>query len=105
MSQLRDGSEPVQGVLLLYHCPPGPSAQTIMDHVCSFERNSRFKIWSVNTAEGFPEALPSLEFCSIVLHYSLFGIVPYQLSGPFLRYLASSDAYRVAFFQDEHHYC
>jgi hypothetical protein len=95
----------VNGILLLYHHPPRLSAPTIMDHVLAFERHSQFKVWSVNTDHGFPKTLTSLDFATIVLHYSLFGIAPYQLNEYFYEYLANSRAYKIAFFQDEYHYC
>ena len=40
-----------------------------------------------------------------MLHYSLFGILPYRLDDYFLAYLDRASGYKVAFFQDEHHYC
>ena len=98
-------ADDVNGVLLLYNRPPGPDAATIMDHVRAFERYSRFNVWNVNTACGFPKALTSLEFRIVVLHYSLFGGAPYPLNKHFLRYLDSTDAYKIAFLQDEYHFC
>jgi hypothetical protein len=77
-----------------------------MEHVDAFQRYSRFAVWNVNTALGFPEGLERCRFQTIVLHYSLFGIVPYQLDERFLDYLdRSSASFTIAFFQDEHHFC
>ncbi|MCK4394320.1 hypothetical protein KAX17_15575 [Candidatus Bipolaricaulota bacterium] len=96
----------VNGVLVLYHHYLAPNANTIIEHIEAFERYSSFKVWSVNTKLGFPQPLRELQFQSIVLHYSLFGSWPYLLGEAFLNYLKQSQAsYKVAFFQDEHHFC
>jgi hypothetical protein len=96
---------PVNGILLLYHHWLAPNAPTIMEHVSALERHSRFKVWSVNTELGFPEALNNLEFRIIVLHYSIFGWLPFSIPGRFVRYLELSQAsQKVAFFQDECRY-
>jgi hypothetical protein len=96
----------VRGVLLLYHHPAGQSAPTIMEHVRAFGAHSRFPVWAVNTESGFPAGLDGLEFDAIVLHYSLFGIWPYQIGPRFLAYLQHTAASRrIAFFQDEYRYC
>ena len=93
-------------ILLLYNHPIGPYAATLMDHVNAFERHSRFKVVKVNTELGFPPVLESLRFPVIVLHYSLFGKVPYKLDQRFYSYLERSESsYKVAFFQDEYRYC
>jgi hypothetical protein len=94
----------VNGILLLYHRPLEVSASTIMEHVEAFERHSRFRVWKVNTALGPPQGLSSLDFATVVLHYSLFG-PEYHLDQRFRSYLANSAAYKIAFFQDEYHYC
>jgi hypothetical protein len=95
----------VNGILLLYDHPFEPNAPTIMEHVDAFARHSRFKVWSVNTALGFPRSLRELDFTIILLHYSLFGWVPFKLDEYFERYMARSGAYKVAFFQDEFQFC
>ena len=99
-------SQPIHGVLLVYHHPLVINAPTIMEHVNSFSRYSRFKVWAINTEFGFPRGLSRLQFQVILLHYSLFGFTPRQFSNKFLRYLKRSEAsYKIAFFQDEHHFC
>lgn len=91
---------------MIYHHHLTANAPTIMEHVDAFQRYSRFKVWKVNTEFGFPEGLKGLEFQVIVLHYSLFGICPYELDDEFLNYLEQSQSsYKIAFFQDEHRYC
>ena len=85
-----------------------------MEHIESFQRYSRFKVWGVNTALGFPKALKHLRFSIILLHYSLpvpptgseiAGLRPH-LTQPFRRYLDEcSTSYKVVFYQDEHYYC
>jgi hypothetical protein len=92
----------VNGILLLYDHPLEPNAPTIMEHVEAFARHSRFKVWSVNTGLGFPKSLGELDFTTLVLHYSLFGSLPWKLDAYFERYLGRSTAYKIAFFQDEH---
>ena len=48
-------------------------------------------------------ALQRLSFDAVILHYSLFA--SYQLDDEFRDYLRSTDAYKVAFFQDEYIGC
>ncbi len=101
-----DVPDRINGALMVYHHPLLRNATTIMEHVNAFEKHSRFKIWSINTELGFPPALRNMRFKVILLHYSLFGIVPYQLGRRFLEYLRrDSGGFKIAFFQDEHHYC
>ena len=99
-------SKSVPGILLLYHYPLVPGANTIMEHVSSFRRHSKFNVWELNTELGFPRGLKNLNFDIIILHYSIFGIYPYQINGDFLTYLEGSrSSYKIAFFQDEHRFC
>jgi hypothetical protein len=96
---------PVNGILLLHYHWLAPNAATISEHVQAFGRHSRFTVWTVNTALGFPSGLNELDFQVIVLHYSMFGWLPFYLSERFLRYLESSrSGYKIAFFQDECRY-
>jgi hypothetical protein len=97
--------ENVNGVLVLYHHPAQTNAPTIMEHVDAFAKHSRFRAWSFNTDVGFPASLGSFRFSAVVLHYSLFGPETYQLNDYFLSFLDRTPSYKVAFFQDEHHYC
>lgn len=95
----------INGILLLYHHPLATNAPTIIEHVNSFRCHSQFTVWTVNTALGFPTTIERLRFRVILLHYSLFG-AHYLLSDNFLRYLEQHEtSYKIAFFQDEHHYC
>lgn len=100
-------TQDVDGVLLLFHHFPGENAPTIMEHVESFARHSRFPVFAVNTDRGFPRALEHLRFRAVVLHYSLFGGDYYFLSRHYRRYLDDSrdGSYAVAFFQDEMRFC
>jgi hypothetical protein len=95
----------VDGVLVLYHHPVATNAATIMEHVEAFAKHSRFRVWNFNTEVGFPRSLGEFRFSAIVLHYSLFGPQSYRLDDYYLSYLAQTGAYKIAFFQDEHHYC
>jgi hypothetical protein len=96
--------QPAGGLVLLYHRPLGRGAATISEHVDSFAKYSRYRVWSVNTERGFPQRLRDLPCEVVVLHYSLFGIWPYVLRD-FLSWVSASRAYKVAFFQDEHRFC
>jgi len=98
-------SATVNGILVVYNHPLERNAPTIMEHVDAFARHSRFRVWSVNTELGFPRSLGEFDFTTIVLHYSLFGNAPFMLDEYFERYLGRSNAYKIAFFQDEHQFC
>lgn len=94
------------GILVLYNYPVRRNAATIMENVNAFERYSRYKVWKVNTAFDFPKVLERVEFSVIVFHYSIVGRGRCWLNQRFSEYLDSCrDSYRVAFFQDEYHYC
>jgi hypothetical protein len=96
----------VNGILLVYYHPLSQNAATIMEHVESFGRYSKFKVWVLNVAYGFPSGLRGLEFSTVVLHYSLFGSYPFSLPEKFLKYIESlRKSLKVAFFQDEMRYC
>jgi len=101
----------VGGVLLLYRRPLSRffgDATTIEDHIGAFGAYSSFRVHSHNTELGYPRRLDSVRFDAVVLHYSLFGTGgdAYPFSPLFERYLdQSADAYKVAFFHDEHTYC
>jgi hypothetical protein len=99
------------GVLLLYRRPISGwfrDALTIEDHIAAFDRHSRFEVSAHNTELGYPRGLEGVRFGAIVLHYSLFGggAEEYPFPPRFSRYLDQSpDAYKVAFFHDEHVFC
>jgi hypothetical protein len=98
--------EYINGILLLYHHPPGISAPTIYQHIRSFKKYSASQVYEVNTENGFPRKLHNFEFSVILFHYSLFGTDAYKISEKYKEYLCSSKLnYRIAFFQDEHHHC
>jgi hypothetical protein len=99
-----DGHARRGGIVLLYHRPLGRGPATITEHVDAFAQYSRYRVWGVNTEFGFPAMLRQVPCDVIVLHYSLFGIWPYVLND-FLKWVKSSAAYKVAFFQDEHRFC
>jgi hypothetical protein len=96
----------VDGILLLYHHPLLLNAPTIMEHVEAFGKHSRYKVWKLNTELRFPRELARIRFPVVVLHYSLWGTTGYHLDEGFLSWLAAGrDSRKIAFFQDEHHYC
>lgn len=88
-------------ILLLYHHPLSANAPTIMEHVRSFEKYSQFSIVEVNVSQGFPSHLKKVDFSAIVIHYSVFGSMPFSLANKFKRYISSSEAKKIYFFQDE----
>ena len=98
-------------MLLLYHRPALlrliGDASNVNENIAAFGRHSRFPVYPINTALGFPEGLARLEFDAILLHYSLFrhGVDPYHLQGGFFEYLGEASGYKLATFQDEHHWC
>ena len=79
----------VNGILLLYYHPLSKNASTIMEHVESFGRYSKYKVSALNLAYGFPIGLRDLEFSTVVLHYSLFGSYPFAIPEKFLKYIES----------------
>ena len=90
-------------ILLVYRFNFAPVASNMSEHISSFLNYSRFKVWKVNTELGFPEFLNDYQFKVIILHYSLFGWLPFSLTEDFLSYIGQSrDSYKVAFFQDEY---
>jgi len=94
----------VDGVLLAYHRPIAPwmkDASTVTEHLSAFRRHSRHRVWETNVDVGFPPGLRELEFRAILLHYSVFGQSHYHLDAEWLEYLDRTEAYKVAFFQDE----
>ena len=96
----------VNGILIIYCHHLSPNASTIMEHVESFGRYSKFKVWSLNVAFGFPSGLRELEFSTVVLHYSLFGSYPFALPDRFRQYIEGlRRSLKVAFFQDEMRCC
>lgn len=99
MSRIR-----IPGTVVLFNFIP-PYASTVLEHVAAFRRHSSFATVLVNTALGFPSALSRLRFDAILLHYSLFGSVPYALPAAFRDWLeGQQQAYRVVFFQDEYRF-
>jgi len=98
--------ENINAILLLYHHPPQQNAPTIMENVNAFLRHSCFPVFAVNTELGFPNFLRKYQFSSIILHYSLFGLWPYQLNNLFFEYLTENiTSYKIAIFQDEYRFC
>jgi hypothetical protein len=96
------------GVLLLYHYPTRfrfRNASTILEHVGSFSRHSRFAVWNVNTDEPLSERLAGLDFEAILLHYSLFHPGLFNLTEAHAEFVRTSRAHKVAFFQDENRFC
>lgn len=94
----------VGGVLLLFHCPIAATPPFIQEHIDSFKMYSKFEVWAVNTELGFPGGLEYFDFQVIVFSYTLFAANPFYLGRDFLEYVQSSQAYKIAFFQDEYRF-
>jgi hypothetical protein len=102
------GALTADGVLVVYHRFGAPwikDASTVREHLHSFSHHSRHRIWEVNVDFGLPAGLSGLDFRAIILHYSVFGMGPYRLDDEWLAYLDQSEAYKIAFFQDEYTRC
>lgn len=96
----------VSGILLLYHHRFSATAPTIMEHINAFPTHSQFPVWPINTRLGFPQGLTGLNFKIILLHYSVMSAGSHRLNSKFLNYLEQNQSsYKIAFFQDEYHYC
>lgn len=95
----------LDAILLLFHRPPRSDADTVWENIDAFSQYSRHPVVAVNTDESFPRGLADVRFRAIVLHYSLFSPIGYHLERGFAEWLASqTDSYKIAIFQDEHHY-
>ena len=96
----------VNANLLIYFHWPTVNAPTIMEHINSFKKYSKFHVYSLNVNYGFPKNLDKLQFCVITLHYSLFGIYPFMLNDKFKKYIKKQHQTKViSFHQDEYYYC
>lgn len=102
----------VPGILVVYHRPdyrltprPFADAATVREHIHAFARHSRFPVWEVNADLGFPDRLRDIHPTVVVLHYSLFGAGRYLLGDAMHAFVRDADAFKVAYFQDEHHFC
>jgi hypothetical protein len=102
----------VPGILVIYHRPdrkltrrPFADAATVREHIHSFATHSRFPVWEINTDLGFPAGLNKVHPSVVFLHYSLFSPLGYLVPPALREFLRATDAFKVAFFQDEFHYC
>ncbi len=102
----------VSGILVVYHRPdylfpltPFADAATVREHIHAFAAHSRFAVWEVNTHLGFPSHLRGVHPAAVFLHYSLWATTGYLIPKRMTNWLRRVDALKVAFFQDEFHYC
>jgi len=93
-------------ILFLYHEPAWePRAETVRESIDAIQKDSRYMLWALNTEHALPPRFSSLRFRVILFHYSLF-VPDYKIPPALDAWLMQSgDSYKVAFFQDEHHYC
>ena len=97
-------------MLLIHHRPTRRQfvdAANVAENIAAFPRHSKFQVWGLNTDLGTPPRLSQLEFDAVVMHYSVFLPLEhgYLLGEDLLDWLDRSSAYKIATFQDEHHYC
>ncbi|MBI2803570.1 MAG: hypothetical protein HYX68_01135 [Planctomycetes bacterium] len=93
--------KPVPGIALFHEDYYNSDASTIAEHLDSFGRYSRFPIYLVNLAFGFPPGLQDYEFSACVFSYTLRPTI-HWLTPDLENYLNSCPrSYRVAIFQDE----
>jgi hypothetical protein len=103
---------PVPGIVVVYHRPdyifpvwPIADAATVREHIHAFSAHSQFPVWEVNTHFGFPSHLGKMQPSAVFLHYSLWLTTGYLIPKRMKQWLRNIDAPKVAFFQDEFHYC
>ncbi len=68
-------------------------------------RTRSFPCGRSTPTSGFPRGLEEVTPAILVLHYSVFGSGLYRLGETMQEFVKSSDAFKVAFFQDEFHHC
>jgi hypothetical protein len=102
----------VPGILVVYHRPDYrltprrfTDATTVREHIHAFREHSRFPVWELNADLGFPAGLRNVAPAVLFLHYSLFGAEHYPLGDELYEFIKSYDGMKVAFFQDEYHFC
>ncbi|HEV2974544.1 MAG TPA: hypothetical protein VGX69_06055 [Solirubrobacteraceae bacterium] len=99
----------VPGILVFYYRPDYllrlkrlAIAASDLEHIHSFRAHSRFAVWEVNTHLGFPRHLERAHPTVIFLHNTLWiPAIPMRMT----EWLRGVDAYKVAFFHDEFHFC
>jgi hypothetical protein len=98
--------------MVVYHRPdyliplfPFSDAATVREHIHSFVAHSRFPVWELNTQFGFPSRLRRVHPTVVFLHYSLWATSGYFIPSRMRSWLRDINAFKVAFFQDEFHYC
>ena len=102
----------VPGILVVYFRPdhlsrlePLTDPTAVLEHIHSFRAHSRFAVWEVNTHLGFPRHLERTHPSVILLHNTLWMPTSYVISKRMMEWLRGVDAYKVAFFEDEFHFC
>ena len=94
------------GILLIYRHPHTDNAPALSQHINSFTKYSRYRIWPLNSKYGFPSGINQFNFNLIILHYTLFPFAINKKFTKFIRYLKSVPHIpKIAFFQDEYTYC
>lgn len=92
-------------LLVLYSHPRRDDAPTIREYVDAFTRHSAHATESWNVRYGITRKLRSLSPGAVILHYSLFGSLPFRLTEDWRRLVASYRCPKIGIFQDEMHYC
>lgn len=90
-------------ILLLCNKPEqNYNANTIVDHIESFELFSRNKVWTLSTLGNLPEHLNLDAFDIVIIHYSLSLLNSHYLSDAAKLCLKNYTGLKVLFLQDEY---
>ena len=90
--------------ILLFCDRPGEyeSAATIIDHIDSFEKYSKYEIVTWSTLEGLPDQDILSLFDCLIVHYSISLLYERYVSRETLEKIRSFNGLKVLFIQDEY---
>ena len=95
--------------LIVYAGGFSRNASTINEHVRSFLTFIDTSMISLNASFIFSNRylrlIEKMNVTHIILHYSLFGYMPFSIRKELDAYLVKSKAKKIAFFQDEYINC
>ncbi len=91
-------------ILLLYHEHLN-NAPMMMEHVNSFKKYSKHKVYPVNVVKG-PLQVPDKTFPILVMHWTILGGPRYNFALDVQECLRRhKNSYKVAFYQDDYRFC
>lgn len=95
--------------LVIYHGGFNQDASTISEHVRSFLNYIDTPVIALDAAliysHKYLKLIEKKNVTHIILHYSLFGYMPFSIRKELETYLIKSNAKKIAFFQDENQSC